>query len=103
MRAVYTERRIHCRIPAILSVNSVGILNARTLLRQYVRGLAHNKHWNPARQSFPTEGFLLVVACTIDTRSADQHNHIGIRRGATSFNTGTSFIPKRENFEKSQE
>jgi hypothetical protein len=35
--------------------------------------------------------------------SADQHKQIGIWRGATSFNTRTSFIKQNESFEKSQE
>jgi hypothetical protein len=52
-----------------------------------------------------TEPFLLVVvwtAFTIGPMSADQHEQIEIRRGATSFNMRTIFIKQNGRFEKSQ-
>jgi hypothetical protein len=55
---------LYCRISDILNANSIGILNAHTLLRlkSIVRGLAHRQLWYPASQSLHTGGFLLVVA-----------------------------------------
>jgi hypothetical protein len=52
----------HCRIPGILSANSIGV-NAPThtqRLDSEVRGLSHRKH--PARQSSHSSGCLLALA-----------------------------------------
>jgi hypothetical protein len=79
-----------------------------------VRGLAHRKYWNPARQSFHTGGVLVAAVeglYYIGPLSADQHKQIGIRRAATAhipnvsaqFNVRTFFIKQKENFEKSQD
>jgi hypothetical protein len=46
-----------------LSANSIGILNAHTLLRleSKERGLAHRKHWYPVRQPLHTGGFHVAL------------------------------------------
>jgi hypothetical protein len=50
--------------------------------------LAQRKHWNPARQPFPSGEFLLVVDLE-GPLSADQQKQIRIRREAASFNMRT--------------
>jgi hypothetical protein len=65
------------------------LLASGTLIHSWdwCRGLAYSKHWNTVRQSLDTGGFLLVVAMKaiyyyIGPMSADQHQQLGIRRGA---------------------
>jgi hypothetical protein len=84
MSSVYTWRSLpHTWYP---DRQFCGTRNAHTLLQleSKVRGLVHQKHWRPERQSSHTGWFLLVVAmkalyCTIGPMSDDQHKQIGIQ------------------------